>query len=90
MTVAMTRHEGALASFELLPEAVIVVDAAGTVVYANAMSGRLLGTPAGELAGKPAREVVSLWTEDGEDWWAFGRALEGDARLAPRTPEIDL
>jgi signal transduction histidine kinase len=68
----------------------VVVDASGAVVYANAMTGRLLGVPAADIVGKPAREVLSLWTEDGEDWWTCGRPLEGDARLAPRIPEVDV
>jgi signal transduction histidine kinase len=76
-----------LQALDLLPEAVVVVSGDGTVLHTNRMAARLLD---GELAGRPATDVLPLRTEAGEDWWACARPLEGDARLLARIPEVDL
>jgi signal transduction histidine kinase len=77
-----------LDAFDLLPEAVVVVRADGTVQHANHMACRLLGSD--DLVGRRAADVVPLRTEAGEDWWVCAHPLEGDARLVARIPEIDL
>ncbi|HWH32315.1 MAG TPA: PAS domain-containing protein, partial [Egibacteraceae bacterium] len=75
---------------DLLPDAVVLVDGGGRIVRANAMAARLLGTPAGALAGRDAAEAVPLADEAGMEWWSCVKPLQADARLLPRIPETDL
>jgi DNA-binding CsgD family transcriptional regulator len=50
---------GPSAELGALPGAALVVDAAGTVVAANAAAAELLGTPQSELVGQPAPSLAS-------------------------------
>ncbi|MCM3265682.1 EAL domain-containing protein [Streptomyces thermoviolaceus] len=53
-----------------------VLDDRGVVVSANDTFGALLGTPAGDLTGRPATELVDL-TSDGRTRRAYGEVLRG-------------
>ncbi len=79
-----------LTALELLPDAPVVVDAGGTVVFCGRMTARLLATTPADIVGRPAAEVVRLTDETGADWWHCAKPLEGDARLLPRIPMRDL
>lgn len=79
-----------LATLDLLPDATVLVDGSGIVVAANDLAARLVGLPAKELEGQPAKEVLPLADEAGTDWWACTEPFGADARLLPRVPEVDL
>ncbi|MDQ3528667.1 MAG: HAMP domain-containing histidine kinase [Actinomycetota bacterium] len=78
------------AVLDLLPDPVVVVGADGRVVFCSRLAGRLLGRAAAEVVGEPAREALVLTDDAGTNWWARLRPLEGDARLRPRLPMVDL
>ena len=73
-----------------LPDAVVLLDRAGTVLGCNAMAARLLGAPAEAVIGRPAAQAIVLTDASGDDWWSAYRPLEGDAALIARIPEVDL
>jgi signal transduction histidine kinase len=75
-------------TLELLPDATVVVAADGIVTAANQLACRLAGRA--DLEGRKATDVLPLFDEVGQDWWACMAPLSGDARLAPRLPETDL
>jgi hypothetical protein len=79
-----------LAALELLPDAVVVVRADGTIHHCGAMAARLLEAPAGSIVGRDAAEVLPLRDDAGRDWWSFTKPLDADARLLPRVPPRDL
>ncbi len=78
------------AVLDLLPDPVVVVGADGRIVFCSRLAGRLLGRAAAEVVGEPARKVLVLTDDAGTNWWARLRPLEGDARLRPRLPMVDL
>ncbi|MGH7919779.1 MAG: PAS domain S-box protein [Candidatus Dormibacteraceae bacterium] len=55
MPVLATVHR---AVFDALPDAVLVVDTAGTIVYANPLAEAMAGRPSGELVGQPIEGLV--------------------------------
>lgn len=64
----------------LSPEAVILVDAAGQMLWINAAAGGLIGIDPGQAAGQPLTAHLSVPLRDGgslrdtfEDWAALGR-----------------
>ncbi|CAO5243553.1 histidine kinase [Frankia sp. AgKG'84/4] len=57
------------AAFDLLPDAVVVTDAAGTVEVFNRAAARLVGTQAPAAVGRHLNEVLPLLDERGNDWW---------------------
>ena len=62
------------AAYDLLPDAVVVLDPGGAVLSANPAAGRLLGT------GLEGGRLPSLRDEQGRDWWgceASARGLPG-------------
>ncbi|GGV73667.1 EAL domain-containing protein [Streptomyces thermoviolaceus] len=63
-------------AFDAAPLAMAVLDDRGVVVSANDTFGALLGTPAGDLTGRPATELVDL-TSDGRTRRAYGEVLRG-------------
>ena len=79
-----------LSVLELLPDAVVVVRADGIVEHCCSLASRLLETPAADLVGRPAGEVVPLTDETGADWWSCTKPLEADAKLIPRIPVRNL
>jgi len=75
------------AYLEALPDAVVVVDADGTVAYANAAAERLARAGRDELAGQPLDSVLPLRDEAGSLWWACSarlRRLPGVRGVPPR------
>lgn len=58
-----------VAAFDLLPDAIVVTDAAGTVEVFNRAASRLLGVPARPALGRHLTEVLPLLDERGNDWW---------------------
>ncbi|WP_233359674.1 putative bifunctional diguanylate cyclase/phosphodiesterase [Streptomyces sp. GMY02] len=68
-------------AFDAAPLAMAVVDREGLVVSANDTFGELLGTDPGELAGRPAADLVDL-ASDARTWQAYREVLRGrQARL---------
>nr|WP_235947728.1 PAS domain-containing sensor histidine kinase [Candidatus Frankia alpina] len=57
------------AAFDLLPDAVVVTDAVGTVEVFNRAAVRLIGVPAPTAVGRHLTEVLPLLDERGNDWW---------------------
>jgi PAS domain S-box-containing protein len=75
------------AYLEALPDAVVVVDADGTVAFANPAAGRLVGVGRDELAGHPLDSVLPLRDEAGNPWWACSerlRRMPGVRGVPPR------
>jgi PAS domain S-box-containing protein len=70
-----------------LPDAVVVVEADGTVAYANAAAERLAGASSDQLNGQPVDTVLPLLDEAGNAWWACSatlRAMPGVRGVPPR------
>lgn len=62
---------------DLLPDGVVVADAAGAVVLLNAPAAELLETTAGDARGRPLGEVVALQDRDGRDWFEVNEPYRG-------------
>jgi PAS domain S-box-containing protein len=85
------------AAFDLLPDAVVVTDAAGTIEVFNRAAARLVGVHAPAAVGRHLTEVLPLLDERGNDWWecsAQGRQLPGvigqpERRLTYAGPDHD-
>lgn len=75
---------------DALPDAVLVVDAHGTLRMVNDMAARLYGVSAAKLIGRPAGEMLALTDEAGNDWWACVAPLAGDPHVGQRLVERDL
>jgi PAS domain S-box-containing protein len=70
-----------------LPDGVVVVEADGTVAYANAAAERLAGASSDQLNGQPVDTVLPLLDEAGNAWWACSarlRAMPGVRGVPPR------
>jgi PAS domain S-box-containing protein len=70
-----------------LPDGVVVVEADGTVAYANAAAERLAGASSDQLNGQPVDAVLPLLDEAGNAWWACSatlRAMPGVRGVPPR------
>ena len=78
------------AALDLLPDAAMLVDAAGTVAVANDIASRLLGADRDALVGRDVEEVLVLTDEADNDWWACMRPLSGDPHIGQRLTERDL
>jgi PAS domain S-box-containing protein len=75
------------AYLELLPDAVVVVDADGRVAYTNPAAERLVRAGRDELTGRPLDDVVPLRDSAGNPWWTCSerlRRLPGVRRVPPR------
>jgi len=48
----------AFAAFELMPDAMVVVDAGGSIVAVNGQTEKLFGYPPGELVGQPVERLL--------------------------------
>ncbi|HYT27237.1 MAG TPA: ATP-binding protein [Actinomycetota bacterium] len=75
------------AYLEALPDAVVVVEADGTVAWANVAAERLAGTRREELAGKALDGVLPLLDGAGNPWWACSerlRRMPGVRGVPPR------
>jgi PAS domain S-box-containing protein len=70
-----------------LPDAVVVVEADGTVAYANAAAERLAGASSDQLNGQLVDTVLPLLDEAGNAWWACSdklRAMPSVRGVPPR------
>ena len=75
------------AYLEWLPDAVVVVDAEGRIVHANAAAERLARASRDELAGRPLDDAVPLRDSAGNPWWTCTerlRRLRGVRRVPVR------
>ena len=75
------------AYLELLPDAVVVVDADGRVAYANPAAERLARAGRDELVGRPMDDAVPLRDGAGNPWWTCTerlRRLPGVRRVPVR------
>ena len=75
------------AYLELLPDAVVVVDAEGRVAYANPAAERLARASRDELVGRPMDDAVPLRDGAGNPWWTCTerlRRLPGVRRVPVR------
>ena len=64
-------------ALDLLPDGVVMADAAGTVVAANRVAAQFLARPVDELVGRPLAEVLTLIDKDGNDWVSENRPYHG-------------
>ena len=82
----MSRGSGA---YDYLPDAVLVADRQGRIVYANKLAGSMLGLPESELIGVAVEELVPERHREGysermaEFFAAPGRLLMGSGRPVP-------
>lgn len=75
------------AYLELLPDAVVVVDAEGQVAYTNPAAERLAKASRDELVGRPMDDAVPLRDGAGNPWWTCTerlRRLPGVRRVPVR------
>ena len=75
------------AYLELLPDAVVVVDAEGRIAYANPAAERLARAGRDELTGRPLDDAVPLRDSAGNPWWTCTerlRRLPGVRRVPVR------
>ncbi len=56
-------------AYDDLPDGVLVADATGAVVTANAAAARILRSSVDALVGRDLREVLPLADEQNRDWW---------------------
>ncbi|HWB65676.1 MAG TPA: ATP-binding protein [Mycobacteriales bacterium] len=82
----MPEGQRARAEYDDLPDGVVVADAAGRVVAANAAAERILRTPRDRLLGRPLDAALPLRDPQGRDWWACTRPF-GGLRSRVRQPE---
>jgi signal transduction histidine kinase len=76
-------------AYDDLPDGVLVIDDAQTVVLFNPAAERLLGISADSAVGRDFREIVPLVDETGRDWWACTDPFGGLATRS-RQPERGL
>ncbi|MBC7373739.1 MAG: PAS domain-containing protein, partial [Frankiales bacterium] len=57
------------ASYDDLPDGVVVADADRRVIVVNPAAERLLGTTCDSQLGRDLREVLPLTDDQGRDWW---------------------
>jgi PAS domain S-box-containing protein len=69
-------------AYDDLPDGVLVVDEAKTVVLLNAAAERLLGITGDSAVGRALQDILPLVDEQGRDWWACTDPFGG---LASRT-----
>jgi PAS domain S-box-containing protein len=70
-----------------LPDAVVVLDSDGLVTYANPAACGLLGTPLGQLTGRPFDTAADLRDAAGNSWWPCTerlRAMRAVRGVPPR------
>ena len=60
VTERAIREEQRQIIVDAAPNGMLVVDAAGTVTFANALAERIMGASAGALAGRPLSELLSV------------------------------
>jgi signal transduction histidine kinase len=70
------------AAFDALPDGVLIVDEAGSVLLVNTAGAALLRRSLDEMLGRDYREVLPFTDTVGRDWWACTNPFHG---LAIRT-----
>ncbi len=73
-------------AYDELPDAVLVVDPAGTVTVANTAAERILSTTRDALVGRELRDLLPLVDEQQRDWWECTAPFAGLASRQ-RQPE---
>ena len=66
-----------MTAFDVLPDGLLVADAAGTVVSVNTAGAALLRRSAADIVGRDYREVLPLTDTVGRDWWACTQPYDG-------------
>src|SRR4051795_10385857 len=74
------------ASYDEMPDGVLVADAEGRVVLLNPAGERILGRTSDETVGRDFREVLPLFDAQGRDWWSCTRPYDG-LKSRVRQPE---
>ncbi|ETA01082.1 PAS/PAC sensor signal transduction histidine kinase [Frankia casuarinae] len=69
------------AAFDLLPDSVIVTDAAGVVEVFNRAAAKLTGVDGPSAIGRHLTEVLPLLDERGNDWWECSTASRNLPRV---------
>ena len=75
-----------VASYDELPDGVLVVAADGRVELCNRVAVRLLGVPAAELIGLPLEDALPLADSAGRDWWMVSNPFGG---LSTRSRQVE-
>ncbi len=75
---------------ELLPDAIIVLDALRTITAVNEAAAELLGRPAKDLLGASADEMLEPRTRDGKQVWANGWPRAALLIRVRRIPEQEI
>ena len=71
-----------MSTFDVLPDGLLIADAAGFVVSINTAGAALLRRSVEDTVGRDYREVLPVTDTVGRDWWACTRPYDG---LAIRT-----
>ncbi len=66
-----------MTAFDVLPDGLLVADAAGTVVSVNTAGAGLLRRSVADIVGRDYREVLPLTDTVGRDWWACTQPYDG-------------
>jgi signal transduction histidine kinase len=77
------------ATYDALPDGVVVADADGRVVVLNAAAARMLGTTPQAALGRDFRDVLPLVDDQGRDWWKCTDPYDG-LLTRSRQPEVSL
>jgi hypothetical protein len=64
-------------AYDDLPDGVLVADAGGMVVSANAAAARILAASRSELIGRRLADALPLIDPQGRDWWECTRPFDG-------------
>lgn len=75
---------------DLLPDAVLQIDAGGTIVKANATAVRVTGYPAAALVGQPCQTVLDLRSREGAPLPTDGWLRSARLRSVRGLPEQEL
>jgi signal transduction histidine kinase len=63
--------------FDVLPDGLLVADAAGSVVSVNTAGAALLRRAVADIVGRDYRDVLPVTDTVGRDWWACTRPYDG-------------
>jgi len=83
------RWTGGLATFDDLPDGLVVADGGGTVVVFNRAAARITGLHGDSAVGKRLEDALPLAGLDGRAWWPCARPYDG-LRTVSGHPERNL
>jgi signal transduction histidine kinase len=75
--------------YDVLPDGVVVADAAGVVVHVNPAAARLTGVAPDHAVGRSLGDVLPFVDARGRDWWACTRPYDSLGTTV-RQPETEL